>query len=302
MAFVHERFAVRLHKRRSFLVSDLSGWLIFRYAAKHSGPGTCIAKAKAVDKSQYRQHHSANKQISCARMSKGITKRGRTSAIIRPGPEGELLLPDGAGSVCYVRNFLSEAEANELMEQTKNANSWARTPISFFGKSVLQPRDTAFFGTKLYSYSDERRIPTAWDEDPPASTALKKLSLRIEEHLKLPKDWFNVILANRYHHGRDFMGWHSDNEKSLGDEPVIASISLGAERRFLIKRKCGKEEENPTEKIEYILEHGSLLVMKGKMQKLYQHSLPKVALSKCDKLRLNFTYRRVIDESDHSKA
>lgn len=234
------------------------------------------------------------------RMSK-ISKRPRSIPIIRQGPEGELELPDGAGTVLYVRNFLSTADADELMEQTKNANSWARTPITFFGKSVLQPRDTAFFGTKLYSYSDERRIPTGWGEDLPASNALKELGLQIENYLKLPKDWFNVILANRYHHGRDFMGWHSDNEKSLGDEPIIASVSLGAERRFLIKRKSGKQDVSPSEKIEYKLRHGSLLVMRGKMQKLYQHSLPKVALSKCDQLRLNFTYRRVIDESDHSK-
>lgn len=233
---------------------------------------------------------------------KKISKRNKPVQAIRSGPEGEFLLPNGAGSVFYVREFLSTSEADELIEQTKDARSWARTPITFFGKSVLQPRDTAFFGTKLYSYSDERRIPTDWDEDPPSSTALKKLGTRIEQHLQLPKDWFNVVLANRYNNGQDFMGWHSDNEKSLGREPIIASISLGAERRFLVRRKGDKQEDKPREKIEYVLAHGSLLVMTGRMQQLYQHSLPKVALSKCNKLRLNFTYRRVIDESDHSKG
>lgn len=182
-----------------------------------------------------------------------------------------------------------------------HARSWARTPITFFGKSVLQPRDTAFFGTKLYSYSDERRAPTGWDEDPPASTMLHELGLRVEQRLNLPRDWFNVILANRYQNGHDFMGWHADNEKSLGEQPIIASISLGAERRFLIRRKGNLDAEQPHEKIEYRLAHGSLLVMMGRMQTLYQHSLPKVALSKCSSLRLNFTYRRVLDESDQSK-
>lgn len=233
---------------------------------------------------------------------KKIAKRRRPVDVIRPGPEGKLLLPDNAGSVIYVRDFLSKAEADELMQETKEARSWARTPITFFGKSVLQPRDTAFFGTRLYSYSDERRMPTGWDEDPPASTALKRLGTHIEEYLELPKDWFNVILANRYLHGKDFMGWHSDNEKSLGEEPIIASISLGAERRFLIRNKGDGQEGKPREKIEYVLAHGSLLVMTGSMQKSYQHSLPKVALLKCDKLRLNFTYRRVEDESDHRKG
>lgn len=210
------------------------------------------------------------------------------------------MLPNNAGSVLYVPDFLSNTEADELFAKTKDARSWERTPITFFGKSVLQPRDTAFFGTRLYSYSGERRSPTGWDEDPPASNVLKDLGRRIEEYLKLPQNWFNVILANRYNNGQDSMGWHSDNEKSLGDEPIIASISLGAERRFLIRRKACPEDI-VAEKIQYSLAHGSLLVMKGRMQKVYQHSLPKVALTKCNRMRLNFTFRRVVDESDHSK-
>lgn len=224
-----------------------------------------------------------------------------------PGPEGQINLPNDAGQITYAANFLNIEQADKLLRETKDAKSWERTPITFFGKSVLQPRDTAFFGTKLYSYSDERRKPTGWNDDLPASSALKQLGNSIESSLNLPKDYFNVILANRYHHGQDFMGWHSDNERSLGDQPTIASISLGAQRRFLIKPKNStlqedQEEKVVAEKIEYVLEHGSLLVMSGKMQKLYQHSLPKVALSKCDQLRLNFTYRRVIDETDHNKG
>lgn len=237
-------------------------------------------------------------QRSTARAAK---RARQPQVVVKQGPEGELKLPDDAGSVVYVREFLSASEADALLEKTSESRSWARSPISFFGKSVLQPRDTAFFGTKLYSYSDERRVPTHWDDDPPASTALRDLGMRIEEHLSLPKGWFNVILANRYHHGQDFMGWHSDNEKSLGDDPIIASISLGAERRFLVRKK-GVSPHQTREKIEYVLEHGSLLVMSGRMQGLYQHSLPKVALSKCNSLRVNLTYRRVIDESDHSKG
>ena len=231
-----------------------------------------------------------------------VTKRKRATDLIRPGPDGKLPLPENAGSVTYVPSFLSEADANQLLEETKEARSWERTPITFFGKSVLQPRDTAFFGTKLYSYSDERRMPTGWEEDLPASAALKRLGNLIEDYLQLPQDWFNVILANRYWHGQDFMGWHSDNEKSLGDHPIIASISLGAERRFLLRKKGVVQEGEQREKLEYVLKHGSLLVMTGTMQKTYQHSLPKVALSKCDQLRLNFTFRRVVDESDQSKG
>lgn len=220
---------------------------------------------------------------------------------LRRGPEGELLLPNGAGKITFYKHFLTKLEADELLQATVDARSWARTPVTFFGKKVLQPRDTAFFGTKLYTYSDERRQPTGWQDDPPASTALHELGHRIETALGLPTEWFNVILANRYHNGRDFMGWHSDNERSLGDEPIIASISIGAQRRFLVRLRAAYHTGDTPEKIEYVLEHGSLLVMSGKMQSFYQHSLPKVALSKCNSLRLNFTYRRVVNESDHSK-
>lgn len=230
-----------------------------------------------------------------------ISKRSRTFPTVRPGPEGQFNLPFDAGQITYIKQFLTEDEAKQLVNDTREAKSWARTPITFFGNSVLQPRDTAFFGTKLYSYSDELRTPTGWDDDPPASTALRELGYKIEEHLKLPRGWFNVILANRYHNGQDYMGWHSDNEKSLGNEPVIASISVGAERRFLVRPKAEIKNKGDTDKIEYQLANGSLLVMSGKMQKLYQHSLPKMALSKCDQMRLNFTYRRVVDESSHTK-
>eukprot|EP00178_Gracilaria_changii_P027866 TRINITY_DN924_c0_g2_i1.p1 TRINITY_DN924_c0_g2~~TRINITY_DN924_c0_g2_i1.p1 ORF type:complete len:348 (-),score=28.28 TRINITY_DN924_c0_g2_i1:4439-5482(-) len=233
---------------------------------------------------------------------KKASKRRHTPQFkLLPGPEGELLLPHNRGKITYYKNFLTKQQADRLLQATANARSWARTPVTFFGKQVLQPRDTAFFGTKLYTYSDERREPTGWEEDPPASNALHEMGKRIETFLGLPQDWFNVILANRYHNGRDFMGWHSDNERSLGSEPIIASISLGAERRFLVRLRKAYQQQQPPERIEYVLEHGSLLVMSGKMQSYYQHSLPKVALSKCNELRLNFTYRRVVNDSDHTK-
>lgn len=246
----------------------------------------------------------------------GATPSSSSVTLIRP-PPGDLDLPHGEGHVHYVPHFLSDQDANTLFTDTVGANSWQRTPIKFFGKSVLQPRDTAFFGTKLYSYSDERRLPTAWHEDAPASTSLKQLAKKIERYLQLPNDYFNVVLANKYHHGQDFMGWHSDNEKSLGHHPTIASVSVGAERRFLIKRKSNlplpsvmhnthsdddmASHRAVLNKYEYILSHGSLLVMSGEMQTFYQHSLPKVAVSKCNEMRLNFTFRHVVDEGNQSK-
>lgn len=246
-----------------------------------------------------------------------ISKDRSTSLRIKRGPEGEFILPDNGGRILFIPQFLTTSEADTLMEATRNARSWARAPITFFGNSVLQPRDTAFFGTKLYSYSDEHRLPTGWNEDLPASAAVKELGTRIEQKLGLPGDWFNVVLANRYQHGRDFMGWHSDDEKSLGAEPIIASVSVGAQRKFVVRKKRPRGNDslasfNSTshtteermldfDKLEYMLTHGSLLVMSGRMQQRFQHSLPKVALSRCSDMRLNFTFRRVFDETDHSK-
>lgn len=138
--------------------------------------------------------------------NKAITRRARVpQAIIHKGPIGEYHLPDNAGCILYIPDFLTKQQADGLFNKTKDAKSWQRTPIKFFGKPVLQPRDTAFFGTKLYSYSDERRLPTPWEADPPASNALKDLALDIERKLALPPHWFNVILANKYYQGDDFM-------------------------------------------------------------------------------------------------
>jgi len=194
-----------------------------------------------------------------------IFKKSKVMALPAcPGPDGELKLPNDTGSITYENSFLTESEASSVFNDCLAARSWSRTPITFFGKSVLQPRDTAFFGTAHYSYSGERRSPTGWNEDAPASVAIDSVRKRIERHLNLPEGWFNVVLANKYYHGQDSMGYHSDDEAS-----------------------------NPC-KIEYQLANGSLLVMRGKMQTYFEHALPKVAISKCDNVRINLTYRRVV--------
>lgn len=226
------------------------------------------------------------------------SERDSLLSTIRSGTDGKLALPDGKGHVNYVKNFLSEDDAKELLESVRHSESFARTPINFEGKRMLQPRDTAFFGTKLYSYGGEMRHPTPWDADAPASTSVHKLARHIENFLELPDDWFNLVLVNRYNDGRDFMEWHSDNERNLGDEPVIASISVGAERKFHIRPRRDGQAGLPVEKIEYTLANGSLLVMSGKMQRYYQHAVPRLHNGQACGIRLNFTFRRIINEND----
>ena len=99
---------------------------------------------------------------------------------------------------------------------------------------------------------------------------------------------FNSVLANLYRDGRDCMGWHSDNEPELGPQPVIASLSLGATRRFVLK-----DRREPSQKLEIALPHGSLLVMRGDTQQHYRHALPRTA--KPGGERINLTFRRIVE-------
>ncbi len=214
---------------------------------------------------------------------------------VRDGPVGKLELPRNSGCISYEPSFLTAEESESLFNDCVDAKSWQRTPILFFGKMVMQPRDTAFFGTRFYSYSGERRMPVGWNDDPPASNAICALGRRIEKFLDLPENYFNVVLANKYLNSRDGMGYHADNEKSLGPEPIIASISVGAVRKFVVRPKKSFEMGASPCKYAYNLKNGSLLVMSGKTQTYYEHAIPKVALSKNIGVRLNFTFRHVVD-------
>jgi alkylated DNA repair dioxygenase AlkB len=95
------------------------------------------------------------------------------------------------------------------------------------------------------------------------------------------------VLANRYRDGRDAMGWHSDDEPELGPAPVIASVSLGASRRFVLKHR-----DDPAQKLALELDHGSLLVMAGATQRHYKHALPRTARPVGE--RINLTFRHIL--------
>jgi alkylated DNA repair dioxygenase AlkB len=221
-------------------------------------------------------------------------KRRRSCAVpVCKADAGTLELPGASGFVTYVPEFLSASESSSLFEMTLQSCGWERTPIRFFGKAVLQPRDTCFYGTADYSYSDDKRSPISWDADA-SSAALYEVKLRIEAALDLPVDFFNVALCNKYHSGTDYMGFHSDDEKTMGKTPVIASLSVGAQRRFLLREKT--DDGDGRRRVEYLLDNGSLLVMSGETQKYWKHSLPRQA--GVDEPRLNYTFRRVVSDGD----
>lgn len=127
-----------------------------------------------------------------------------------------------------------------------------------------------------YTYAGSRKSPQPWTD------SLRALKDRVEAAAGVP---FNSCLLNLYHAGTEGMGWHSDDEPELGPEPVIASLSLGAARRFLFRHRVEKT------RVEVRLEHGSLLVMRGACQRLWQHSLPKAL--RVREPRINLTFRRI---------
>ena len=185
----------------------------------------------------------------------------------------------------YLKDFIPAAEADDLLCELIALPDWEQPRLRLFGREVDAPRLSAWYGDPgaSYAYSGIVHEPRPW---PPAIARLRE---RLWEELQLS---FNSVLANRYRDGRDTVGWHSDDEKSLGVSPVIGSLSLGAQRRFLLRHRTRKDLEI----LELPLEHGSLLIMKGDTQRCWKHSLPRMA--RCKEERLNLTFRWVFVEAD----
>lgn len=186
-----------------------------------------------------------------------------------------MILPRGYE---YRPGFLPPNRADELLTVLWRELPWSQFEIRLFGRRRLQPRLSAWCsdpGTS-YQYSGLRLSPTPWHP------LLDSLRGELEAVLGAR---FNSVLANAYRDGRDSMGWHADDEPELGREPMIASVSLGETRRFLVRKKSGGSPR------EAQLEHGSLLLMSGHSQSLTVHSVPKT--SKPRGLRINLTYRLI---------
>ncbi len=187
----------------------------------------------------------------------------------------DLGLPDA--NISYVPHFLDPEVANLAFDVLLDELEWQQHYIKIFGKLLPQPRLTALYGIndRSYTYSNLTLKPLKFTP---------KL-LEIHQNLKeLTKINFTHCLANLYRDGNDSMGWHADDEKELGENPVIASVSFGAARRFQLKHKS-----NPNLKYQLDLEHGSLLLMKGTAQHFWKHQLPKT--KKPVFPRINLTFR-----------
>jgi len=178
------------------------------------------------------------------------------------------------GLVLYQKNY-----TDELMENVTKDIVWRNDSISMFGKSYSQPRLTAWYGENnvIYSYSKIKMQALPW------TPILLKLKNKLEADLGAK---FNSVLINYYRNGLDHMSYHSDNEKELGKNPVIASISFGATRKFSLKHRNNKM--TPTISID--LESQSLLVMSGKLQNFWLHKVSKSTKIQAPRLNLTFRY------------
>ncbi|MFD2784237.1 alpha-ketoglutarate-dependent dioxygenase AlkB family protein [Hymenobacter rubripertinctus] len=188
-----------------------------------------------------------------------------------PLPAAELLL-DAA--------FLAPAAAAALLAHLTCDVPWQQQPIRLFGKQVMQPRLTAWYGdpAATYQYSGLRLEPLPW------TAPLLQLRRRVEAAAGTR---FNSVLLNLYRSGQDSMGYHADDEPELGSAPVIASLTLGATRTFRLKPRPGVAAEA----LSLPLTSGSLLLMRGPTQQNWLHALPKTARPVGP--RLNLTFRLV---------
>ncbi len=189
--------------------------------------------------------------------------------------------PEMPGAELWLsHDWLAGAQADALFRALYDTIHWETHRFRMFGRELDSPRLSSWIGDAgtAYTYSGTRFAPRPW----PA--ALATVRQRLEEELDCG---FNSVLANRYRDGRDYMGWHSDDEKALGVQPVIASLSLGATRRFVLKHRHEK-----TRKLELELPHGSLLVMRGDTQQHYRHALPRTSRPLAE--RINLTFRRIV--------
>jgi alkylated DNA repair dioxygenase AlkB len=202
----------------------------------------------------------------------------RAAVFIPSGKPGERLPVEDA-DIRFWPAALGIAEASELLERLLTEIDWQQEEVLIFGQRRPVPRLVAWHGDPgaNYTYSGTPHRPLPWT---PA------LALVRERVLLLTGCAFNSVLLNLYRDGRDGMGWHSDDEPELGRDPVIASVSLGAPRRFCLRHRRHKDQ-----RLDVSLGHGSLLLMAGATQHHWVHAVPKTAVPVGQ--RVNLTFRQI---------
>ncbi len=183
------------------------------------------------------------------------------------------------GKIYLIKQFYRPPESDQLFAALETGLAWQEEDIFIFGKWVKGPRLMCWYGDPdaYYHYSGVDHQPRPWTAE------LQSIRKKVEQQCQCI---FNSVLANLYRDGKDSMGLHADDEKELGLNPVIASLSLGDERLFKLHHKKRKET------LELNLGHGDLLVMAGTLQHHWVHSVPKTRDMKTP--RINLTFRRIL--------
>ena len=178
--------------------------------------------------------------------------------------------------------FLSPTQAQGMLETLWRELAWKQHRVTVFGRRYLQPRLTAWQADPgvSYTYSGLELSAAPWH--PLLDRLRRELQVRLDAV-------FNSVLVNAYRDGNDAMGWHADDEPELGVEPVIASLSLGASRRFLVRPKKRGHGGRASRGVD--LGHGDLLLMRGRSQADWQHSISRT--KQTVGLRINLTFRRI---------
>jgi alkylated DNA repair dioxygenase AlkB len=179
--------------------------------------------------------------------------------------------------------WLSQDDADMALTALRGELAWEQREIVLFGRRILQPRLIAWAGEVGYRYSGQTLEPRAF------TPAARRLLERVRAEAGAP---FNHVLVNRYRTGEDSMGLHADDEPELGPDPRVATVSLGAGRRFIVKPR--RKEDGPRQDLE--LGHGALLVMGGTCQRHYVHGVPRQAGVMGE--RISLTFRRLLRAPD----
>ncbi len=183
------------------------------------------------------------------------------------------------GTVNYYGQIFNSQEAGNYLEILLSTIEWKNDEAVIFGKRIITKRKVAWYGDTnfSYTYSNTTKQALSWTKE------LLELKTMVEQHTG---EQFNSCLLNLYHNGSEGMAWHSDAEKDLKKNGAIASLSFGAERKFAFKHKTTNET------VSFILQHGSLLVMKDDTQTNWLHRLPPTTVIKT--LRVNLTFRSIV--------
>jgi alkylated DNA repair dioxygenase AlkB len=190
---------------------------------------------------------------------------------------------DTDGEVILYKKFFNLETSKHLFSELYTKINWRQENIKIYGKKISLPRLTAWYGDegKSYTYSGIEQHPEPW------LPVLEIIKLKVEEVAEVT---FNSVLLNLYRHGQDSVAWHSDDEPELGENPIIASLSFGATRRFSLKHKYESDYYYNID-----LTPGSLLLMQGETQHYWLHQVPKTKRNVTPRINLTFRVIKTIN-------